>query len=102
MAAVGRRCRIDLTPDNQAQSGYGRHVTYTHYLENRGNCEEPVRVLVGFIADSLPGWVSGAYIDNPVAGGASIPGVVDATDTPIVEGWTATLAPGRGCASWST
>ena len=71
VASVGTRCRIDLTPDNQAQSAYGRHVTYTHYLENRGNCEEPVRVHVGFIADSLPGWVSAAYIDNPVAGGAS-------------------------------
>ncbi len=71
LGTVGRKCRVELTPDNQAQSGFGRHVTYTHYLENKGNCEEPVRVLVGFIADSLPGWVSAAYIDNPVAGGAS-------------------------------
>ena len=40
--------------------------------------------------------MSAAYIDNPRAGGASIPGVLDPTDTPVVEGWTATLAPGQG------
>ena len=93
--AVGRQCRIDLTPDNQAQSAYGRHVTYSHYLENRGNCDETVRVVAGFIADSQPGWVSAAYLDNAVAGGVSIPGVLDSTDTPIVQGWTALLAPGQ-------
>lgn len=96
VASVGTRCRIELTPDNESQGAYGRHVTYVHYLENRGNCQEPVRVAVGFIADSLPGWVSAAYIDNRSAGGASIPGVVDRTDTPIVPNWTATLDPGRG------
>ncbi|MBL0140673.1 MAG: DUF11 domain-containing protein [Betaproteobacteria bacterium] len=96
VASVGTRCRIELTPDNESQSAYGRHVTYAHYLENRGNCEEPVRVILGFIADSQPGWVSAAYIDNPLAGGASVPGMIDRTDTPIVEGWTATLPPGKG------
>ncbi|MBX3673919.1 MAG: DUF11 domain-containing protein [Burkholderiales bacterium] len=96
VAAVASRCRIQLTPDNEAQSAWGRRVTYAHFLENRGNCEEPVRVVVGFIADSQPGWTSAAYIDNTVAGGASIPGAVDPTDTPIVTGWTATLPPGQG------
>ncbi|MGE0357272.1 MAG: SdrD B-like domain-containing protein [Burkholderiales bacterium] len=96
VGSVGKSCRIELTPDNQAQSAYGRHVTYTHFLENRGNCDEPVRVTVGFLTDSRPGWVSGAYIDNPAAGGVSIPGVLDRSDTPVVEGWTALLAPGQG------
>ncbi len=96
LGSVGKRCRVELTPDNQSQSAYGRHVTYAHYLENRGNCEEPVRVVVGFLGDSRPGWVSAAYVDNPRAGGASVPGMIDATDAPIVEGWTALLAPGQG------
>ncbi len=96
VGAVGRLCRIRLTPDNQAQSAYGRHITYTHFLENQGNCDESVRVTAGYLADSQPGWVSGAYLDNPVAGGASVPGVLDRTDTPVVEGWSAVLAPGQG------
>ena len=95
VGAVSKLCRVQLTPDNQSQSAYGRHVTYVHHLENRGNCDEPVRVALGFLTDSQQGWVSGAYIDNPVAGGASIPGVLDRTDTPVVEGWTAVLAPGQ-------
>jgi uncharacterized repeat protein (TIGR01451 family) len=96
VAAVNRRCRVELTPDNQSQSGYGRHVTYAHLLENRGNCEEAVRTLAGYLADSQPGWISAAFIDNPAAGGASIPGVIDRSDTPVSESWTAVLAPGQG------
>lgn len=95
VASVGKRCRIELTPDNQSQGAYGHHVTYAHLLRNRGNCDEPVRVAVGFLADSRPGWASAAYIDNNLAGGASIPGVVDRTDTPVVQGWTALVGPGQ-------
>ena len=43
---VASRCEVTLDPDNNAQVGFGQHVTYTHYLTNRGNCSETVRALV--------------------------------------------------------
>ena len=96
LGTVASRCRVELTPDNEAHSAWGRRVTYRHYLENRGNCEEPVRAVAGFIANSLPGWAAAVFIDNPAGGGASVPGAVDSTDASVVEGWTAVLAPGQG------
>ncbi len=93
--AVTQQCRVTFDPDNQALIGRGQHVTYTHYLTNRGNCQETLRAMLGYLGDSKPGWTSAAYIDNKVAGRGSLPGVVDATDTPIVQGWTQVLAPGE-------
>lgn len=37
--AIASRCVISLDPDNAAQVGFGEHVTYTHWLTNRGNCD---------------------------------------------------------------
>ena len=93
--ALVQKCLVSLDPDNNAQVGFGQHVTYTHFLTNRGNCTETVRATVAYLADSRPGWVSKVFIDNKVAGGGSIPGALDATDTQVVSGWTATLAPGE-------
>jgi len=93
--ALAQSCKLALDPDNQALIGFGQHVTYTHYLTNRGNCSESVRAMVDFLGDSKAGWSSAAYIDNPQAGGGSLPGVVDATDTQVVQGWSAVLAPGQ-------
>ena len=93
---LATRCALALDPDNQSTIGRGQHVTYTHYLTNRGNCEETVSAIAGYLADARPGWVSAAYVDNPAAGGASIPGALDATDTPLAAGWRVSLPPGQG------
>ncbi len=93
--AVTLSCKVTLDPDNQALVGRGQHVTYTHFLTNRGNCAETVKAMVDFLTDSKAGWTSAVYLDNTTAGGASIPGVVDPTDTPVVLGWSRLLAPGE-------
>ncbi|HLY33262.1 MAG TPA: hypothetical protein VKQ07_01890, partial [Jatrophihabitantaceae bacterium] len=92
---VASRCAIVLDPDNQALIGRGQHIVYTHFLTNHGNCRETVTAKLDFLGDSVPGWTSSAYIDNPVAGRGSIPGVVDATDTPVVMGWSREIGPGE-------
>ena len=92
--AITASCKVTLDPDNQALIGHGQHVTYTHFLTNRGNCQDTVTAMVNYLGDSKPGWTSAVYIDNPVAGGGSIPGVVDPTDTPVVQGWSRVLNPG--------
>ena len=88
-------CRVTLEPDNQALIGRGQHVTYTHYLTNRGNCQETVRAMLDYLGDSKPGWTSAAYIDNRTAGNGSLPGVVDRTDVQVVQGWSQLLQPGE-------
>lgn len=93
--AVATRCVTSLDPDNAAQVGFGEHVTYTHYLSNKGNCDESVRAAIDYLGDSRPGWTSSVYVDNPIAGGGSMPGAVDATDTPVKQGWTTVLHPGQ-------
>ena len=93
--AVAQACRVTLEPDNQATIGRGQHVTYTHYLTNHGNCQETVRAMADYLADSKPGWTSAVYVDNKVAGRGSLPGVVDATDTRIQQAWSQVLAPGE-------
>jgi uncharacterized repeat protein (TIGR01451 family) len=93
--AITQSCKVSLDPDNQALIGRGQHVTYPHFLTNRGNCQETVTAMVNYLGDSKPGWNSAAYLDNPVAGAGSIPGVVDRTDTQVVQGWTRVLAPGE-------
>ncbi|HET9579171.1 MAG TPA: SdrD B-like domain-containing protein, partial [Usitatibacter sp.] len=93
--AIARRCVATLEPDNSGRVGYGQHVTYAHFLTNRGNCEENLRAAADFLADSRPGWTSAVYLDNPSAGGGSMPGLVDATDTPVKPGWSTVLRPGQ-------
>ncbi len=92
---LASKCALVLEPDNQATIGRGQHVTYTHYLTNRGNCTEKVEAMLDYLRDSKAGWVSAAYIDNKVAGAGSIPGALDAADTRVARGWSATLAPGE-------
>ena len=94
---IASKCMLVLEPDHQAHVGHGQHVTYTHFLTNRGNCTETAQALTGYLVDShaSAGWVSAAYVDNPAAGGASIPGVIDPTDTQVTRGWSTTLAPGE-------
>ncbi|MGZ5749973.1 MAG: SdrD B-like domain-containing protein [Usitatibacter sp.] len=93
--AVSQHCSVSLDPDNQALIGHGQHVTYTHFLTNRGNCQETVRAMLGYLGDSTAGWTSAAYIDNRVAGAGSLPGVVDATDVRVAQGWSQVLQPGE-------
>jgi uncharacterized repeat protein (TIGR01451 family) len=90
---VATKCSVTLDPDNNAQVGFGQHVTYTHYLTNHGNCSETVRALLEYLKDSRPGWTSRVFVDSKAAGAGSLPGVLDATDAIIQQGWTTTLAP---------
>jgi uncharacterized repeat protein (TIGR01451 family) len=92
---VASKCRVSLDHDNSAQIGFGEHVTYTHYLTNHGNCSEVLTAQAGYLADSRPAWSSRVFVDNRVAGGASLPGIVDASDAAVVPGWNTTLAPGE-------
>jgi uncharacterized repeat protein (TIGR01451 family) len=95
--AIELKCLLDLDGENQALVGRGQHVTYPHYLTNRGNCTENVQAMLGYLSDTRKstGWSSSAYVDNAVAGGGSLPGAVDPTDTQIQSGWKSTLAPGQ-------
>ena len=92
---VALKCAMVLDPDNQSTIGRGQHVTYTHYLANRGNCVETVTTGVDYLGDSQPGWTSAAYLDTKNAGDASIPGALDPSDARIGRGWTTTLQPGE-------
>ncbi len=94
---IASKCAVVLDPDQQARVGLGQHVTYVHYLTNRGNCSEAVQAMVDYLGDSeaAKGWTSSAYLDHLVSGGGSLPGAVDPTDTPVRAGWTRTLAPGE-------
>jgi hypothetical protein len=84
-----------LDPDQQARIGRGQQVTYPHYLTNRGNCSETVRVSLDFLTNNRHGWTATAWIDNRSSGGASVAGVVDSSDAQVLQGWTVTLAPGE-------
>jgi uncharacterized repeat protein (TIGR01451 family) len=91
------KCAVDIDRQNEARVGFGEHVTYPHYLTNRGNCTEKVTAALDYLSDSraADGWTSAAYADGKTAGGASVPGVVDALDARIDHEWSATLAPGE-------
>ncbi|HWH42910.1 MAG TPA: hypothetical protein VNU21_23885 [Usitatibacter sp.] len=93
--SLAAKCALTLEPDNAAQVGFGQHVTYVHWLTNRGNCDEVVLAKPDYLADSRPGWSSSAYVDDTVGGNGSVPGAVDPTDTPVKPGWTTTIKPGE-------
>lgn len=92
---IALKCSLVLDPDNQSTIGRGQHVTYTHYLVNRGNCAETVTASLDYLADSQKGWTSAAFLDSKVAGALSIPGALDASDVRITRGWSATVPPGE-------
>ena len=92
---LSSRCLVSFDPDQQSKTGRGQHVTYVHHLTNRGNCSETVQAMLDYLGDSRAGWTSSAHVDNRVAGGTSIPGVLDASDARIERGWSATLQPGE-------
>ncbi|HET7403110.1 MAG TPA: hypothetical protein VFJ62_15050 [Usitatibacter sp.] len=93
--ALAAACVLTLEPDYTAQVGFGQHVTYAHRLTNRGNCNEGVFAKADYLADSRPGWSSSAWVDNTAGGNGSVPGAVDATDTPVKPGWATTIKPGE-------
>ena len=66
--AVAQACRVALEPDNQALIGRGQHVTYTHYLTNRGNCQETVRAMLDYLGDSKAGLDLGRVHRQPRRG----------------------------------
>ena len=49
---IASKCMLVLEPEHQAHVGRGQHVTYTHFLTNRGNCAETAQALTGYLVDS--------------------------------------------------
>ncbi|MBK7660955.1 MAG: DUF11 domain-containing protein [Betaproteobacteria bacterium] len=97
--AVSIACRLVLDPDMTGRVVPGGSIDYLHGARNIGNCVEeitfPTGGKSGAKSDSLPGWSSAAYLDNPVAGAQSLVGLIDATDEAITTATRFTLLPGE-------
>ena len=97
--AVATRCRIVIDPDMTGRVGVGASITYPHLVRNVGNCDEeitfPTGGKSGAKSDSVAGWTSQPYLDNPVPGTGSLVGLLDASDTPITTATRFTLRPGE-------
>ena len=97
--SVGVACRVVIEPDMTGHVGRGASIDYPHAIRNAGNCVEeitfPTGGKSGAKSDSLPGWTSVPWLDNPVPGGASLVGLIDATDEAITTATRFTLQPGE-------
>jgi uncharacterized repeat protein (TIGR01451 family)/fimbrial isopeptide formation D2 family protein len=94
ITAVNNICRVVLEPNNNGRTTPGDSIVYSHVLTNLGTCTETVTFPADFLPNSTSGWVAQIVIDNPVAGGQSIVGVIDPTDTVVTPNTTFTLPPG--------
>ena len=94
VTAIGMVCRVLLEPSNTGRVAPGGSITYSHVLTNVGNCTETITVPANFLTNLAPGWTAQVFVDNPVAGGQSIVGVLDATDAALSATTTITLPPG--------
>ncbi len=95
VSTIGRLCKMTLEPSNSGRVAPGDSIVYTHILTNIGNCQETVSVPADFLGNLSAGWTAQAFVDNPVAGGQSIVGVLDAGDQGISRTTTLTVAPGE-------
>ncbi len=97
--AVTVACGVVIEPDMTGRVGRGASIDYPHAIRNTGNCVEEVTFPTGgksaAKSDSLAGWTSQPFLDNPVAGGASLVGLIDATDEPVTTATRFTLQPGE-------
>jgi len=95
VGAIAKLCRVVLEPNNTGRVAPGGSLTYSHVLTNVGNCTETITVPANYLTgNGVQGWTVRAFLDNPVAGGQSIVGVLDPTDSELNTGITFTLAPG--------
>ena len=94
VSAIGMLCRVTLEPNNVGTIGPGGSITYTHILTNVGNCVETITIPADFLNNLSPGWTAQIFVDNPIAGGQSIVGVLDAGDANASTATTITVPPG--------
>ncbi len=94
VTTIGMVCRVLLEPNNTGRVAPGGSITYSHVLTNVGNCTETITVPANFLSNLASGWTALVFIDNPVPGGQSIVGVLDATDAALLTTTTITLPPG--------
>ncbi len=87
-------CRMVLESNYSGSVAAGGTIFYTHVLTNVGNCSETVTYPANFLSNSSSGWVAQVFVDNPIAGGLSIVGVLDSTDVALTSANTMTVPPG--------
>ena len=94
VTTIASLCRMLLEPNNVGQVAPGGAIVYTHVLTNVGNCTETVTVPTSFLGNGTSGWTAQIFSDNPVAGGSSLVGVLDSTDSTLSSTTTITVPPG--------
>ena len=94
VSVISAACRVILESDNVGTTTPGGNIVYTHILTNVGTCNETVTFPANFLVNGGTGWTAQIGVDNPVAGGQSIVGVLDPTDTAVTSSSTFTLPPG--------
>ncbi len=80
VTVIANQCRVILEPDNVGRVAPGGAIVYSHVLTNVGNCIETISFPAPLTENSGPGWLSQVFIDNPAAGGQSVPGALDPQD----------------------
>lgn len=91
---IGPLCRMTLESNYSGSVAPGGSIFYTHVLTNIGNCTETVTIPANFLTNSSAGWIAQVFVDNPIAGGQSIVGVLDAADVALTNATTMTVPPG--------
>ncbi len=94
VTSIGRFCRIVLEPNNSGRIAPGGSIVYSHVLTNIGNCAETITIPSDFLTNSSTEWTAQIFLDNPLAGGQSIVGVLDSGDAQITTATTITVPPG--------
>ncbi|MEP7156951.1 MAG: hypothetical protein ABI905_14325, partial [Betaproteobacteria bacterium] len=94
VTTIASLCRMVLEPNNVGQVAAGGAIVYTHVLTNVGNCTETVTVPASFLNNGSSGWTAQVFVDNAVAGGTSIVGVLDSGDSALSPTTTITVPPG--------
>ena len=94
VSSISNLCRVVLEPNNSGRVAPGAIITYSHVLTNVGNCNETITFPANFLSNLAPGWTAQVFMDNPVSGGQSIVGVLDAGDTAVDAMTTFALPPG--------
>lgn len=94
VSAISSLCRMLWEPNNAGRIAPGGTIVYSHALTNVGNCTEPVSFPPSFFDNSISGWAVQLFLDSPVAGGASMVGVIDSGDTAVTAATSFTVPPG--------
>ena len=94
VSAISHTCRVALEPDNSGQVAPGGSIVYSHTVTNTGVCDETITFPANLLANLAAGWTAQLFLDNPLAGGQSIVGVLDPADAQLSTGSSFPLAPG--------